>query len=82
MRWSFMLLGTKNAINTRLAVLEKAIAARRRDMLATADEGGTRYVSAKELQYGAAQCEWAIQQIGKLKERVSKEEAKKGDEGE
>lgn len=77
-----MLLGTKNAINTRLTALEKMVVARKRDMLAAADEGGTQHVSAKELQFGASQCEWFVQQIGKLKEKVGKEEAKKGDEAE
>ncbi|MDD3134934.1 MAG: hypothetical protein PHF64_00395 [Methanoregula sp.] len=77
-----MLLGTKNAINKRLESLEKAILARKRDMLATADEGGTRYASAKELQFGAAQCDWALQEIERRKEKVGKEEAKKGSEEE
>ena len=83
-----MRLWTKKEINAHLDALKKSIAARKRDMLAAADEGGMQHVSAKELQCGAEQCEWAIQQIAKLREKIKKEdeigkeEVKKSDEAE
>ena len=69
-------LGTKKAINSRLAILKKEIEKRKREFLSAADEGGSVYVTAKELKFAATQFEWAINRIAELEERISKEEQK------
>lgn len=77
-----MQLGTKKAINARLEGLEKALAQRKREMLHAAEEGGEVHVGAKELKFAASQFEWALKRVADFKEKIGKDEAKKGDEEE
>lgn len=69
-------LGTKRAINARLAALKKTLEIRKKECLAAADEGGSAKISAKEFKFAATQLAWAAQRVEMFEEKIAKDEEK------